>query len=106
MTRQTTLIDNLTRSGNSPVALDAPDGSRALILPAYGRVPGLYAGDSNENFLWTNPALAAAVSAEGRTHSCERSALWAFRGGFKEISEAMRVLLGIHEINRSNKQGD
>jgi len=63
MTRQTALIDNLTRSGNSPAALDAPDGSRALILAAYGRVIGLYAGDSDENFLWTNPALAAAESA-------------------------------------------
>ena len=50
--------------------------------------------------------VPAATAVSGRNVSRDESSVWAFRGGFEEISEAMRVLLGIHEINRSNKQGD
>lgn len=57
------LIDNLKQAGKAPAVLDAPDGCRLLILPEYGRVLGLYTADSDENFFWTNPALATAESA-------------------------------------------
>ncbi len=57
------LIDNLKQAGKAPAVLDAPDGGRLLILPEYGRVLGLYAGESQENFFWTNPALVNAESA-------------------------------------------
>ncbi len=63
MSRMDSLIDNLTRSGSPSEALVVPDGGRLLVLPAYGRVLGLYTGDSDENVLWTNPALATAESA-------------------------------------------
>jgi len=39
-----------------------------LILPEYGRVLGLYPGDSDENVFWTNPALATAESANAYFH--------------------------------------
>jgi hypothetical protein len=58
------LIGNLTRSGNPPAAIDAPDGSRLLVLPSGGRVLALYPPASDENFLWTNPALATTESTE------------------------------------------
>ena len=59
----TSLIDHLTGAGNPPVALHAPDGSRLLVLPAGGRLLGLFPPEAGENFLWTNPALATAESA-------------------------------------------
>lgn len=34
-----------------------PDGSRLQLLPAHGRVLGLFAGKDTENFLWTNPTV-------------------------------------------------
>jgi hypothetical protein len=58
-----TLRDNLTHAGTPPAILDVPEGGRLLVLPAYGRVLGLYTGDSDANFFWTNPALETAASA-------------------------------------------
>ncbi len=43
--------------------LTGADGSRLLVLPYGGRLLGLFPPGSDENFLWTNPALAAAESA-------------------------------------------
>lgn len=57
------LTDNLRQAGKAPVIFASPDGSRLLVLPEFGRVIGLYTEDSDENFFWTNPALASAESA-------------------------------------------
>ena len=59
----TSLIDNLTRAGHPPAILNAAEDAQILALPEYGRVLGLYAGESQENFFWTNPALVSAESA-------------------------------------------
>ncbi len=57
------LIDNLKQAGKTTVVFAGPESSRILILPEFGRVLGLYTGNSDANFLWTNPALATAESA-------------------------------------------
>jgi hypothetical protein len=57
------LIDNLTRAGRPPIILYDAEGGRMLVLPESGRILGLYARESQENFLWTNPALGNAESA-------------------------------------------
>ena len=54
----------LAQAGQTTVPLTFADGSRLLLLPAGGRVLGLYAPGAEENFLWTNPALAPADSAK------------------------------------------
>jgi hypothetical protein len=94
------LIDHLARAEKPPDVFDTPETGRMLVLPEYGRVLGLYAGDSEENFFWTNPALATAVSAteffrrDGWLNpGGDRSQLWAFRGALAKIAEAQ--LLGI-----------
>ncbi|MFA5203815.1 MAG: hypothetical protein WC708_05355 [Lentisphaeria bacterium] len=53
----------LSQAGHSPVPVNFPDGSRLLLLPAGGRMLGLFPAGTEDNFLWTNPALAAAESA-------------------------------------------
>lgn len=40
-----------------------PDGTRLLVLPHGGRVLGLFAPWSDENFYWTHPALKSAAEA-------------------------------------------
>jgi len=45
------------------VPLAFPDGSRLLVLPESGRLLGLFTPETDENVLWTNPALATAESA-------------------------------------------
>jgi len=57
------LIRNLTQAGKVPVPLAFPDGSRLLVLPESGRMLGLFMPGTDENVLWTNPALATAESA-------------------------------------------
>ena len=57
------LIQNL-RSAEKPTEIySMPDGTRALVLPYGGRILGLFAPGSDENFFWTHPALASAESA-------------------------------------------
>lgn len=53
----------LKTAGKETLVINNPDGSRVLIMPHGGRVLGLYAPDSEENFFWTNPALDKAASA-------------------------------------------
>jgi hypothetical protein len=43
--------------------VDGSDGSQLLVLPYGGRVLGLFAKGSEENFYWTNPALRSADAA-------------------------------------------
>jgi len=58
-----TLLDTLNKIGKCPRVHQAPDGSRILILPYGGRVLGLFAPHSEENFYWTHPALESPESA-------------------------------------------
>jgi hypothetical protein len=57
------LIDTLNGVGKSAWLERLADGSEVLILPYGGRILGLFAPASEENFLWTHPALDAAGSA-------------------------------------------
>jgi len=59
-----TLLGHLTHAGKEPMPLSFPDGSRLLVLPESGRLLGLYPAADDTNFLWTNPALAAAESSK------------------------------------------
>src|SRR4051812_3534510 len=44
-------------------ALRFPDGTQMLLLVHGGRALGLFAAGDEENFLWTNPALASPTTA-------------------------------------------
>ncbi len=57
------LIANLKAVGKSTELHQTDDGTRLLILPYGGRILGVYAPGSEENFLWTNPALNSIDSA-------------------------------------------
>jgi hypothetical protein len=57
------LFDTLASVGRSPLAWHASDGSTALVLPHGGRILGLFAPGSAENFFWTHPALASVDTA-------------------------------------------
>jgi hypothetical protein len=57
------LIKILNGVGKSPELYQTDDGTRLLILPYGGRVLGVFAPGSEENFLWTNSALNSAESA-------------------------------------------
>jgi hypothetical protein len=57
------LRDALSQAGRPAETLAFADGSRLLVLPAGGRVLGLFAPGGEESFLWANPALETAQSA-------------------------------------------
>lgn len=58
-------LSNVLSTAGQPVeSFESPDGSVALALPHGGRVIGLFAPESEENFFWTNPALDTADGAE------------------------------------------
>jgi len=57
------LIETIESAGQPTVRLPLFDGAQALILPHGGRILGLYASGSDENFLWTHPALRSAKEA-------------------------------------------
>ena len=57
------LIATLKAVGKSPELHQTDDGTRLLILPYGGRILGVFAPGSDENFLWTNSALNAVESA-------------------------------------------
>jgi hypothetical protein len=58
-----TLINTLRSVGKAYRIRENPDGSTVLVLPYGARVLGLFAPRSEENFLWTHPALASPESA-------------------------------------------
>ncbi len=58
------LVHNLDSIGKSTELYSSPDGSNVLVLPYGGRVLGLFAPHSEENFLWTHPALDSVESAK------------------------------------------
>ena len=57
------LIKTLQAAGKATHVVESPDGSRVLLLPYGGRVLGVFAPDSDENFYWTHTALESAESA-------------------------------------------
>jgi hypothetical protein len=57
------LIAVLKAVGKTPEMVITPDGSSVLLLPYGGRVLGLYAPTSDENFYWTHPALDSMDTA-------------------------------------------
>ncbi|MGB6631893.1 MAG: DUF6786 family protein [Terriglobales bacterium] len=57
------LIATLKAVGKSPELHQTDDGTRLLILPYGGRILGVFAPGSEENFLWTNSALNNVESA-------------------------------------------
>jgi hypothetical protein len=58
-----TLINTLSSCGHAAETWTSPDGSSVLILPYGGRILGLFAPTSKQNFLWTHPALQSIDSA-------------------------------------------
>ena len=57
------LAQTLSRVGKPTELYPCPDGSELLALPYGGRILGLFAPGSDENFLWTHADLAAETSA-------------------------------------------
>lgn len=57
------LIEILEQSGKCPRIERFADGGEAIVLPYGGRVLGLFAPGSDENFFWTHPALESPASA-------------------------------------------
>lgn len=58
-----TLIRVLKKAGKPTRVFNSPDGTRVLVLPYGGRVLGLFAPRSGENFYWTHSALESAATA-------------------------------------------
>ncbi len=58
-----TLVDTLEAVGKPTQVCTGADGSTVLVLPYGGRVVGLFAPGSDQNFLWTHPALNSASTA-------------------------------------------
>jgi hypothetical protein len=57
------LVTTLKLAGKSTELYQTEDGTRVLILPYGGRILGVFAPGSEENFLWTNAALNHVESA-------------------------------------------
>src|SRR5579859_5967734 len=57
------LIATLKAVGKSTELHETNDGTRLLILPYGGRILGMFAPGSEENFLWTNSVLSSAETA-------------------------------------------
>jgi len=57
------LIATLNAVGKPTELYQTDDGTRLLILPYGGRILGVFAPGSEENFLWTNSALKSVESA-------------------------------------------
>jgi len=58
------LIATLKAVGKSAELYQTDDGTRLLILPYGGRILGVFAPGSDENFLWTNSVLNSAEVAQ------------------------------------------
>ena len=58
------LINTLKAVGKSPLTMTQPDGTEVLLLPYGGRVLGLFAPGSEQNFYWTNAALRSVDTAK------------------------------------------
>lgn len=60
---KTALLNVLAAVGKPCRSVTTPDGATVLVLPYGGRVLGLFAPESDENFYWTHPALATEDTA-------------------------------------------
>ena len=58
------LVKCLKDAGQPTERLLSPDGSEVLVLQHGGRVLGLFAAGSDENFFWTNDALKSPAAAK------------------------------------------
>lgn len=75
------LISVLKKAGKPTRVFESADGTRVLILPHGGRVLGLFAPQSEENFYWTHPALefvgtACAFYESNRWHNSGGDRTW------------------------------
>lgn len=57
------LLEVLETAGKPAHVVTNPDGTEVVLLPYGGRVLGLFARGSAENFYWTHPALSAVETA-------------------------------------------
>ncbi len=57
------LVETLKLVGKSTELYQTEDGTRVLILPYGGRILGVFAAGSDENFFWTNSVLNSVESA-------------------------------------------
>ena len=57
------VIATMKAVGKSAELHQTKDGTRLLILPYGGRILGVFAPGSEENFLWTNSVLNSAETA-------------------------------------------
>lgn len=71
------LVTVLAQVGKRPEVIAGAGGSHIVVLPYGGRVLGLFAAGRDENFLWTNPALASAETAR----AFYQSSRWHNSGG-------------------------
>ena len=60
---QRALLEVLRAAGKPARVVAQPDGTEIVLLPYGGRVLGLFARGSGENFYWTHPALGSAATA-------------------------------------------
>lgn len=58
------LLEVLKAAGKPARVVTAPDGSEVVVLPYGGRVLGLFAKGSQENFYWTHSALRSVDTAK------------------------------------------
>ncbi len=58
------LLEVLEAAGKPARVVTTPDGSEVVVLPYGGRVLGLFANGSAENFYWTHPALRSVDTAK------------------------------------------
>lgn len=61
--RRAGLLEVLKAVGKPARVVTNPDGTTVLLLPYGGRVLGLFAPGSEDNFYWTHPALGAEETA-------------------------------------------
>lgn len=71
------LLEVLKAVGKPAQAVTNPDGTTVLLLPYGGRVLGLFAPESEDNFYWTHPALGSEETARAFYASKE----WQNSGG-------------------------
>ena len=58
------LLEVLAAAGKPAQVVTNPDGTEVVLLPYGGRVLGLFAKGSEENFYWTHPALRTVETAK------------------------------------------
>jgi hypothetical protein len=61
---QRALLEVLEAAGKPAQVVTNPDGTEVVLLPYGGRVLGLFAKGSAENFYWTHPALRSVETAK------------------------------------------